>query len=563
MSEHGQQSILSAGHLEEGPVRGYQDPLGLNGDPQLRAQLPGMDGCSLSDFMAAAEEGDVARVLETVRDGWLDLLVADRPTVRGALEKFPTSVIRDSPLLAMLAGTTYYSVPHYRIRGLRLFLVAIRAASSERRGVDEIDRALILTAASVSYRLIGQPKQGLQAAGRALQILHRMSEEKRDRVSTLSVLYSQLGTTLYYGGRVADALDTFEHGLAAVPTEGDRQGFTNLSMLAGIHALHGDLPEAEDYLELARDGSWTDTARLAYSGTFYRLAEAIVALERFDAPVAWNHLAAMVHDRRTIEHWIPIAITEAGVQLAAGRPGAALAGLDAFAALRRREGRTAVTRAELAPTRALLQLALGNPDDALAILRRDAEPSPIRSVGLARVELARDHHGAALQHVRSLAGSQLSHRLAAELATIEAAVLLRFSSRARSRGVIDHLGNILANTAQRLPVLLVPDSDFQQLRSALAEAGHDAVVADLPTTSFFPAPEVATLLSDRERAVLRELLLTPSTAMIAAELVVSVNTVKTQLKSIYRKLGVSSRDEAVAVALDRHLVTGPDPDAAL
>jgi LuxR family maltose regulon positive regulatory protein len=39
---------------------------------------------------------------------------------------------------------------------------------------------------------------------------------------------------------------------------------------------------------------------------------------------------------------------------------------------------------------------------------------------------------------------------------------------------------------------------------------------------------------------------------------VSVNTVKTQLRSIYRKLGVANRDEAIAVALDRHLLAERD-----
>ena len=53
-------------------------------------------------------------------------------------------------------------------------------------------------------------------------------------------------------------------------------------------------------------------------------------------------------------------------------------------------------------------------------------------------------------------------------------------------------------------------------------------------------------LSDRERDVLRLLpTLLPNTE-IAGELFVSVNTVKTHVKSIYRKLDVSSRREAVA-----------------
>jgi LuxR family transcriptional regulator, maltose regulon positive regulatory protein len=52
-------------------------------------------------------------------------------------------------------------------------------------------------------------------------------------------------------------------------------------------------------------------------------------------------------------------------------------------------------------------------------------------------------------------------------------------------------------------------------------------------------------LSDRERAVLRYLPTMMSNVEIAGELFVTSNTVKTHLKSIYRKLGVARRRDAV------------------
>ena len=51
-------------------------------------------------------------------------------------------------------------------------------------------------------------------------------------------------------------------------------------------------------------------------------------------------------------------------------------------------------------------------------------------------------------------------------------------------------------------------------------------------------------LSPQEQRVLRLLAAGRSNPEIAQELVVSVNTVKTQLQSIYRKLNVKSRWEA-------------------
>ncbi|TFE25884.1 LuxR family transcriptional regulator [Frankia sp. B2] len=61
-------------------------------------------------------------------------------------------------------------------------------------------------------------------------------------------------------------------------------------------------------------------------------------------------------------------------------------------------------------------------------------------------------------------------------------------------------------------------------------------------------------LSDRELAVLSYLPTMLTTTEIAAELFVSVNTVKTHLKSIYRKLDVPRRRDAVHRARELRLL---------
>ena len=66
-------------------------------------------------------------------------------------------------------------------------------------------------------------------------------------------------------------------------------------------------------------------------------------------------------------------------------------------------------------------------------------------------------------------------------------------------------------------------------------------------------------LTGREMAVLLYLPTMLKSAEIASELFVSVNTVKTHQRSIYRKLGVGTRREAVDLARARNMLEQPDP----
>jgi LuxR family maltose regulon positive regulatory protein len=89
---------------------------------------------------------------------------------------------------------------------------------------------------------------------------------------------------------------------------------------------------------------------------------------------------------------------------------------------------------------------------------------------------------------------------------------------------------------------------------------HRALVGELLSTIRHGAPPTTTVrellepLSDREEAVLRFLPTELSNGEIASEMFVSVNTVKTHLRSIYRKLDVRRRHEAVERARELRLL---------
>ncbi len=61
-------------------------------------------------------------------------------------------------------------------------------------------------------------------------------------------------------------------------------------------------------------------------------------------------------------------------------------------------------------------------------------------------------------------------------------------------------------------------------------------------------------LSEREREVLRLLASGLSRRDIANRDVVSINTVKTQIKSIYEKLSAHTLEEAISIARSRRLL---------
>ena len=69
-------------------------------------------------------------------------------------------------------------------------------------------------------------------------------------------------------------------------------------------------------------------------------------------------------------------------------------------------------------------------------------------------------------------------------------------------------------------------------------------------------PVTNRLLTRRERVVLSNLSEDVTLEQIATKLFVTRNTVKSQVRSVYRKIGVSSRSEAVAWARQAGLGIG-------
>ncbi|MFJ4173222.1 LuxR C-terminal-related transcriptional regulator [Microbacterium sp. NPDC089696] len=529
--------------------------------PAVPVSAPSLDAL---DRAVAAQ--DWAAATDAVRAGWFELVTPEvRDRTHALLDRVPAAAMRREPLLAMEFGILLNQTRFQRLRALRYFVMAVRAARSSRStDLRLADRFLIRASESAALRLLGRTGLSVSAARGAMELAHALDDDDRAEITELPRIFAVLGMSFHYGGHPDEAVHAAELGLAEASPTPPSSGMSPLALLCGVHTLRGDLPTAREHLEYARSGPWTDRQRNGYSGVFYRVAEAIVALERFDPDAAREQIEqlwAMTVGRHSNEHWTTIVETQALIEIMAGHPGRGLAVIDDMVALRGGEG-SQRARARLARIRSLLQLALGNPDGASAVLARDAPEAVTAHIERARIALSLGQTGTALSELRAVDALHPSTRQTAEAAAIDAAVLLRLSPTPRRDGVVQRLGSLLDRSGQRLALALLPPSDLDRVVAALEEGGFVHVVEDVPIRSLLRDVEPGGLLSRRELAVLEQLQRTGSIAEIAAVLVVSSNTVKSQIRSIYRKLGVSSREDAIAVTIELHLLAAAVEDAA-
>jgi LuxR family maltose regulon positive regulatory protein len=211
-----------------------------------------------------------------------------------------------------------------------------------------------------------------------------------------------------------------------------------------------------------------------------------------------------------------------------------------------------------------LRLALGEPEVARALL--ETLDAPEAAIGIARVELAGGDAAAAaaaIAHFRSDEQSTLRPYANVEAWLIDAIAHDVMHDDERALRSLERALDYAEPRGFRHPFLRLGVRMRTLLRRHLQSATvHRALVEDL--LGAFDAgersrPHAATPLveplSERELAVLRFLPTMMSNAEIAAEMFLSVNTVKTHLRRVYQKLGTGNRRDAVRRARELQLLS--------
>jgi LuxR family maltose regulon positive regulatory protein len=306
--------------------------------------------------------------------------------------------------------------------------------------------------------------------------------------------------------------------------------------------LHVAAPLAQRALRVASRAGLS-----AHPGTLdARIARACVHREGGELRRARHDLngaaAIAARTRRPITTAL-LAVEEARWHLATGR-------LDEGLLLLEKHGTDGVTQPllvehQLLATEARLLLALGEIERARSVLDRASSLRPdvvdpvVMQASVAAGELAGAH---ALLDGWVLDGAHDQGRLDLDLWR----AILEMESgdrRAAVRSGSPVATRALAAGRVRIFVDAGPSGD-RLLRALARDPGATAARRLLPRTP--TANDMAVpVLSEREREVVRYLPTALSSAEMAAQLYISLNTLKTHLHSIYRKLGVHGRSEAI------------------
>ena len=373
-------------------------------------------------------------------------------------------------------------------------------------------------------------------------------------------LSTQRGLTATLAGDLDSAVRLFTraHTEAAPAPLGHFAGANAVANLALLAAYRGHLGLAGRWLtDLDTMGPVPDwIEHLTNMGA--KIARAIVAIEEGDADRARSLLDEVGPPTQGIELWSFVAYAHASFDALFGDPRQGLARLE--------EARFSQGAIEVRPTtmvgelvlrsEAKLLLRTRNGHRVLALAHKHPDVQPlIQHVAWVHL-LAGDHHRAiktAAQTLHHAQPTSVSERISLHL--VLAVAHLREGDDERAAQAFETAVHSRSSPAHIKPFLLVSSEELRRL-AKLANVANPLAVTVVPAQPNLPRAVALINLTRREQAVL-EALNEGSTAQQAADLFgVSITTVRSQIQSIYKKLGTSKRSQALARAQELGLLKG-------
>lgn len=491
-----------------------------------------------------------------LRLNWTEMVASHLEDFRSVLLAFPMSEVEADPLLRaareMFIG---YGTSGRLISELPADPSALAEMA---RRPDVIERLAIGTVQASLLRFAGDMASGADTAERLEQAALVAASTNPDVVAAaLPVFRLQWAITCQLAGRREESNTLFRRAHSGA--EAVDLAFVvrnSAGSLALNAALAGQLGDARKWI-----GKWEATPpsegrlekMIRVTG---RVAQALILLENLDVDSATEDLDVLIDEvRDRDEMWAYILFARCQCFLLSGEPQRGIDLIDRFAPTYNR-WRTTDSEAESLLTSVEVDLlcALGRGNAAQIVLHQHSGEHPLLSVAQARLALlAGDPETALTESARVSAGGGLDLRALVDSLLIEAVACLQMGRGDDAIATWCRATSLAESVGTVRPLAMLPHSALNMLTEAGAtlpnrwhEYAHPTRV--LPDTVQFVE------LTDRERVVLSALAEGLSGPETAAKLFVSQNTVKTQTQSLFRKLAVHNKTDAIRTAVALRLL---------
>ncbi|URM96406.1 LuxR C-terminal-related transcriptional regulator [Actinomadura madurae] len=473
---------------------------------------------------------------DLLADHWPDLVLSssDRP-LHTSDPTPPEEVLRDDPDLALACALNQQLLGDRRGTDRYLRLARDRIGAGDDR-VTAIHLARSVAAGDVAATF-----------SQASRLLAHHDDDDRTR----SVALSALGTAHLATGDLHTAERALDDGLAAAERAGlERVWVACLSKLAVVRALLGELHLAEqaaqDSLGLARIPAACGYAQLALAITHHEWGEPGEVARYLDLADGTGDqvLAALIS---IVRLWLLQAgRSQAGANQVLREARHELTGWAVPTYIAHR-----FTAAEAA-----LRTNFGDTGTAARLLAdqvgTSGDSAPL-AVALARTQLRNGDLDAAMRTAADAPNEELGGSLEAGL--LEALAADRLGQDRHASTTLEKALQ-LADQERFRGVFIREGPAARRLLSAHLDSGtaYWPFVMDIIDCAAERTDRPVAPLTERELTVLRYLQSVLTTEEIAAELHVTVNTMKTHMRHIYRKLTASRRREAVRKAREAQLL---------
>lgn len=516
-----------------------RDPVVL----RAAAQVAEESGRSADAARHLRTVGDWSALRELAQRNFREALVMDQKDWLAVTRSIPVTVLQREPVLAVLHTLLVNADPRSGASQLRATVALALSHIGNRlhSSPDPVDAVWTTVSLLAAQRVGGRYGAAFKTATTLDRLLHSLTPRDREQVEPLlSAAHVHIGTTRLYSGLIHESRDDFlQSARSSLVSEWGVLHAASLTALT--FALEGEFGRAAQAVSTVRESpkprSWHGT----YSASGTHLAEALLAIEAGDADAADDRLDAIDRHFETIEHWPLLLWVRSQSTMLRGVSESAEWEL---AERSRRRAKRAPTSewmdGLLVAQRVDLLLATGQDARALRLLdsARSSTALPVR-VARARVRLfAGEPDAAAAQAARILDHDDLPVRWRLHALLVGAVAYARMGVADSADAAARAAALLVESYSLRSPLRAFPADDLEPLGLLRSDAVSDP----------FAARPSLERLTAAETAVLAALATHASASGIAAELYLSPNTVKAHLRAIYRKLGATSRAQALARA---------------